>query len=250
MANDGYQHEISEPYPVVAYDIESREQKARKLLSVLDDHFTGKLDNLSVLDIGCSTGVISNMLSKRFHSVQGIDTNNKRIKYARENYQSGNLQFNIQSGLNVEFPDNSFDVVICTHIYEHVPDARQLMAEIYRVLTSGGICYFSAGNRLRTVETHYNLPLLSVIPKPLAHLYLRVLGKGKFYYENHLTLWSLRRLVCRFEIIDYTLRIIENPCKFHATEMISPGSLKQKIYLWVLGNAYWLCPTYIWLLRK
>lgn len=250
MANDGYQHGFSELYPGIMYDVELRQQKARKLLAVLDDHFPGELNDLSVLEIGCSTGIVSNMLSKRFRSVQGIDIDEKAIEHARENYQSSNLRFSIQSGVHTEFPDNSFDLVVCTHIYEHVPDARQLLAEIYRVLKSGGVCYFAAGNRLKIVEAHYNLPMLSIIPKPLAHLYLRLLKKGTFYYENHLTFWSLRSLVSRFKIVDYTLRIVEDPQKFYATEMINHGTLKQKMYIWILKQAYWICPTYIWLLCK
>lgn len=250
MENDIYQHGFTELYPHVARNVELRKQKARKLLSVLDDHFSGKLENLSVLDNGCSTGIISNMLSKRFRNVQGIDINPKRIKHARENFQSSNLQFSVQRGSRTDSPDNTFDIVVCTQVYEHVPDAEQLMAEIYRVLKPGGICYFAAGNRLKILESHYKLPFLSIVPKSLAHLYLRVLGRGKFYFEKHLTLWELRRLVRRFEIIDYTLKIIRDPEKFCATEMIKPGSFRQKISLWVLGHAYWICPTYIWLLRK
>ena len=49
---------------------------------------------------------------------------------------------------HLPFGEASFDVVNCTHIYEHVPDAARLMDEIFRVLRPGGICFFSAGNRL------------------------------------------------------------------------------------------------------
>ncbi|MBN1416940.1 MAG: methyltransferase domain-containing protein [Bacteroidales bacterium] len=36
------------------------------------------------------------------------------------------------------FMDETFDVVICNHVLEHVPDDRQAMREIYRVLKTGG----------------------------------------------------------------------------------------------------------------
>jgi hypothetical protein len=32
--------------------------------------------------------------------------------------------------------------------------------------------------------------------------------------------------------------------------MIHPGSLKQKLSASILNVAYWLCPTYIWILQK
>ena len=38
----------------------------------------------------------------------------------------------------MEFPDRSFDVVICNHVMEHVPDDAKAMREIYRVLKKGG----------------------------------------------------------------------------------------------------------------
>jgi SAM-dependent methyltransferase len=40
---------------------------------------------------------------------------------------------------NMPFPDNSFDKVIASEILEHVPNDRQAMAEIARVLRPGGV---------------------------------------------------------------------------------------------------------------
>jgi len=152
--------------------------------------------------------------------------------------------------MNTGFDDNSFDAVTCTHVYEHVPDSEQLVKEIYRVLKPGGFCYFSAGNRFVLMEPHYRLPLLSVIPKKLAHYYIRWTGKADFYYENHRSLWGLRRLIRDFELHDYTLEVIRDPVKYHATEMVRPGTLKQLVALSVLKAMYGICPTYIWILRK
>lgn len=39
---------------------------------------------------------------------------------------------------NITFPDNAFDVIICNHVLEHVPDDTQAMKELYRVLRPGG----------------------------------------------------------------------------------------------------------------
>lgn len=39
---------------------------------------------------------------------------------------------------DVDFPDNSFDVIICSHVFEHVPDDKLAMAEMFRVLAPGG----------------------------------------------------------------------------------------------------------------
>jgi SAM-dependent methyltransferase len=39
---------------------------------------------------------------------------------------------------DIEFPDESFDVIYCSHVLEHVDDDRKAMREFYRVLKTGG----------------------------------------------------------------------------------------------------------------
>ncbi len=69
----------------------------------------------------------------------------------------------LTTGLGIRWsfrsPAAEFDVVTCTHIYEHVPDAQRMMDEIYRVLGTGRrLCYFAAENRIRLWDGHYDLP--------------------------------------------------------------------------------------------
>jgi SAM-dependent methyltransferase len=39
---------------------------------------------------------------------------------------------------NIQYPDNTFDVIYCSHILEHILDDRKAMREFYRVLTNEG----------------------------------------------------------------------------------------------------------------
>lgn len=243
------QKDFSSVYGTTIFDPRGRRQKAEKALSVIHDRYPNTRD-LDMLDIGCAAGFGTKTYGERFHSVVGIDIDEPAVIYAVRNNDLPNLQYAIMDSQKIALPNESFDIIICTHVYEHVPDASKLMSEIYRLLKVGGACYFTAGNRLCLMEPHYRLPFLSVFPKCLAHYYLRALKRGNFYYEKHLTYWALKKLVEKFQVIDYTTDVVRDPVRYCATEVIKPGSFKQWFSLAALRVAYWACPTYLWLLRK
>ena len=245
-----YQYNFSKILHKQMYDSVGREKKANTMIAVLKDYLRVDLKSLSLLDVGCSTGFISAYLADYFGQVFGIDIDEQAIDFARNNFKQDNLEFNKSDSQQIKFSENTFEVVICAHVYEHVPNAQKLMAEIYRVLKTGGICYFAAGNRFRIMEPHYNIPFLSAIPRPLAHAYIRMAGRSKFYYEKHLSFWGLKKLIRNFDLIDYTRLIIEKPDRFGVSYMIRPNSNKAKLAKFIIKYAYWLFPTYIWLLRK
>jgi ubiquinone/menaquinone biosynthesis C-methylase UbiE len=245
----GYQYNFSKNSPYV-YDAEDRERKARTMLSVLEDFLHKPLSECNVLNVGGSAGAIDNFLADHAAKVVGIDIDEGAISHAQQTFQKENLEFQVADALNLPFDDSSFDVVICSHVYEHVPDPVKMFDEIHRVLRSDGICYFSAGNRLMWNEPHYNLPLLAILPRPLAHVYIRIAGKADYYHEKHLTYWGLKSLVRNFRRNDYTARLINEPTKFHTEYMLPPGSVKARIAGVVAGWLYWALPGYIWVLQK
>lgn len=232
------------------YDVSGRERKARTMVAVLEDYIGSSLKDLNLLDVGGSSGIIDNYLSDHLGSVIGIDIDTLALEYAQKTYIKSNLKFSLGDTLNLQFPDRTFDVVVCSQVYEHVPNPRRMLDEIFRVLKPGGLCYFSANNRLMWNEPHYNLPLLSVIPRPLAHIYIRLAGKADYYYEYHFTYWELRELVRGFTVHDYTLKIVLDPHKYFTDYMIKPGSIKAILAGFIIKNIYWLIPGYIWLLQK
>ena len=239
----------SQRLPGSVFDREGREKKARKILAVLSDYFRGSLHSLNVLDLGCAGGIMTHVLAPHFKGIVGTDVDLNALEYAR-NAETGLAVFFPSDAMNLPFKNDLFDVVICAHVYEHVPDPERLMQEIHRVLRRQGVCFFAAGNRLRLVEPHYRLPFLSVLSPPLADRYLRISGKGSHYDEKHLTYWGLKRLVSEFQVFDYTKKILQDPEKYSATDFCTPGSLKQKLAILFSRVAYGLVPTYIFILKK
>jgi len=232
------------------YDLAKRKLKAEKIIEVLHDHSGTLPGTAKLLDIGCSIGVATHMAGESVGLAVGIDIDCEAIRYAKRHYSSSNARYLLSDSMELPFKDNSIDAAICSHVYEHVPDADRMMDEIFRVLVPGGICYFAGGNLLQVVEPHYRIPFLSILPRHLAGLILKLTGKGTAYYEKHRTLDGLIRLTGKFMVRDYTVRIVEDPVRYGSTDMVRPGSFYQKVSLFVLRHFYWICPTYIWILEK
>ena len=244
-----YQYNFSQ-LPAGQYNVAGREKKAKTMISVLREYIDNPLENLTLLDIGASVGIIDNYLASYFKLVIGIDLDYHAISQAKQLSNKKNLIFQVGDAMNLQFSNNTFDVVICSQVYEHVPNPEKMMREIHRVLKPGGVCYFAASNRFMLIEPHYNLPLLSVIPRPLAHLYVRLTKKADYYYELHYTYWGLKKLVESFKLIDYTEKLINNPIKYKIDYMLQPGSIKQKIVKLLIKFFPWISSGYIWLLEK
>ena len=244
----GYQRHLSQEYPVLK-EVKGRRQKFDKILSVLR-HFQIGTPSFRCLDIGCSSGIITSLLGNYFLTAIGIDIDQEALRYAKSRSSSSNVYFLASDSMALPFKDNTIEVVVCNHVYEHVPDASRMMREIYRVLKKEGFCYLSAGNKYMVMEGHYHLPFLSWIPRRLAHFYLKIAGRGNFYYEEHLSVRGLRKLVAAFEIHDYTLSIIRDPQRFFATDLFPVHSFLHKRLRWLAPYVYPWIPTYVWILTK
>lgn len=54
---------------------------------------------------------------------------------------------------NLPFQDNEFDVILCNHVLEHIPDDTKAMQELYRVLKPGGFGIFQIPQDLSREKT-------------------------------------------------------------------------------------------------
>ncbi len=104
---------------------------------------------IKVLDIGCGGGLACEFLAKRGAHVSGIDLSFNSIKAAQEHAKKSNLQIDYQCGVaeNLPYEENTFDVVVCFDVLEHVEDWKKAIGEIYRVLNKNGIFLFDTINK-------------------------------------------------------------------------------------------------------
>lgn len=102
----------------------------------------------SVLDVGCGTGEITVRLAAKYPeaTLVGIDLEEAHLERARAKSKQFGSRVRFQSGdaLKLPFPDESFDLVVCRHVLQAVPDPAQVVREIRRVLRSGGRAHLIA----------------------------------------------------------------------------------------------------------
>ena len=96
----------------------------------------------AVLDVGCGTGEITGRLAEKFShaSFIGVDLEEAHLARARVRCASfgSRIRFETGDALALSFPDGTFDLVVCRHLIQAVPDAARVLAEIRRVLRPGG----------------------------------------------------------------------------------------------------------------
>lgn len=105
-------------------------------LTRYDSFFSREIDpHDTVLDIGCSRGIISSTIASKFSTttVIGIDRNHDAIKSARERNNLPNLRFFVGDATNIEsLPEVT--VVILSNVLEHIKDRITFLKQlIYKV---------------------------------------------------------------------------------------------------------------------
>jgi 2-polyprenyl-6-hydroxyphenyl methylase / 3-demethylubiquinone-9 3-methyltransferase len=109
-------------------------------------HITGK----RVVDVGCGGGILAESMAARGALVTGIDLSDKALKVAKLHQLESGVQLDYRliaaEDLAAEQP-NSFDVVTCMEMLEHVPDPASVVAACAAMVKPGGWVFLSTLNR-------------------------------------------------------------------------------------------------------
>lgn len=123
--------------------------KASNLASLL-----GARSVASVLEVGCGTGAVLAAVARL-----GVGTRHVGVDMADPSVHldDGARAFDIQAydGVRLPFEDASFDLVYSSHVVEHVPNPRGLLAEIRRV--ARGAIYLEVPCELHVRASHASL---------------------------------------------------------------------------------------------
>lgn len=97
-----------------------------------------------VLDVGSCDGYFTHevLRSSKARSIIGIDVLQHAVEYAQKRYEHiKELSFQYGEAHALNFPDGTFDNVVCLEALEHVEDPKQVLSEMKRVLKKNGSVY-------------------------------------------------------------------------------------------------------------
>ena len=146
---------------------------------------------LSIADVGCGKGIflrdftalLTQQYKMNFHKV-GIDL----VESSNNVLDEQKVEF-IQTDLNgtqLPFDDNSFDIITCNHVLEHIFYTENLIQEFKRILKPTGICIISVPNLSAWIN---RLFLLFSIQPLGSEVGVNSITYGLWlpYFKNHLS---------------------------------------------------------------
>jgi ubiquinone/menaquinone biosynthesis C-methylase UbiE len=95
---------------------------------------------LRVLEIGCGLGTDGAQFALAGANYIGVDLTEASVELARKKFELSGLrgEFRVADAENLDFADDSFDLVYSHGVLHHTPDTKQAVREIHRVLKPGG----------------------------------------------------------------------------------------------------------------
>ena len=114
------------------------------------EQYVKNLTGKKILDVGCGGGILAESMAKAGAEVIGIDMSETPLSVAKLHLHEVGLKVDYRQitveQLATESP-NSFDVITCMEMLEHVPDPASVITACYKLLKPGGQAFFSTINR-------------------------------------------------------------------------------------------------------
>ncbi|GGI56772.1 class I SAM-dependent methyltransferase [Winogradskyella haliclonae] len=105
---------------------------------------------------------------------------------------------------NLPFEDNSYDIILCNHVLEHIPDDTKAMQELYRVMKIGGYGIFQIPQDLNREQTFEDNSITDKTERAkIFGQYDHVRVYGRDYFDK------LRSIGFKVDEIDYTSKLSE-----------------------------------------
>lgn len=109
----------------------------------------GELDGISLVDIGCGGGLLSEPLARLGATVTGLDASEKNIRTAtlHAEQMGVNVDYRCQSVEELAASGAQFDVVLAMEVVEHVADVEGFLSACCQLVKPGGLLFVSTLNK-------------------------------------------------------------------------------------------------------
>ena len=120
-------------------------------------------ENSKLLDYGCGFGNSTIQAENDGFIALGFDTSTYKIRFAKPFKKRKKAHFIIASAGKAPFRKNSFDVVYCNHVLEHLSDDNLALNEIWNILKNKGFLVLTVPNK-NNLATSLNLRMNRKFP--------------------------------------------------------------------------------------
>lgn len=136
---------------------------------------------ISLLDLGCGAGVLSEKLIESGYAVTAADASPDMIALTRDRlkrFPPASHRLVQANCLSLPFADGEFDLVVCLGMFGYFDEVSRALSEIRRVLKPGGTLIISVRNK----HTQYLFDLFQLLKHPfrlLRALLRRLVGRPR-----------------------------------------------------------------------
>lgn len=104
-----------------------------------------KTKKWKVLDFGSGLGNNLKTLKKKFSQIVAVDVNHKALNFSKDK-NGDNISYVLLKNEKLPFQDKTFDLILATEVFEHLPNHKEIMREIKRVIKKNGYFIISTPN--------------------------------------------------------------------------------------------------------
>lgn len=154
-----------------------------------------------VLECACGTGLLSGVIAKRCKSLVATDFSVKMLKKASKKHSTyTNIEFREGNILQIEYPNEKFDVVVAANVIHLLDEPYKALAELDRVCRKGGKII---------LPTYMNKN-----DKGKTSGFVNAIGKAGADFKRQFTFDTYKRFIkdAGYENVKYTLIEGKIPC--------------------------------------
>ena len=140
------QENLSTAYKEASFDAEAESRLAAQTYrAFLENHGLSASLRKSALDIGAGDGAfVEQLLAMGFDDVVGVEPSQAPLEAAKPE-----IRAHLRSGifLAADFAPDSFDLITCCQVMEHIPSPLEISRDVFSLLRPGGLFFIVVHNR-------------------------------------------------------------------------------------------------------